>query len=79
MEVKKRRRMQQLAKEAAKQNTDGGNKLHIQKEKREVVVNLMDCDIGASPKLQPLCRKKGLLSPLSVSRDLDLSKVNKKK
>jgi len=32
----------------------------------------MDCDIGASPKLNPVLRKKGFHSPLSQSRDLDL-------
>ena len=43
--IKKKRRMQQLAQQ--------------KKDEQAKVVNLMDCDIGASPKLQPLNRKKG--------------------
>ena len=60
-------------KESAKQSLDGGNRLQIQKERKSMAINLMDCGVEASPKFYQLYSKKGLLSPLSVSRDLDFS------
>lgn len=63
MDVKKRRRMQALQ-EKQKQ----------QPKVKTKTVDLMDCPLGASPKLNPMLRKKGFHSPLSQSRDLDLTK-----
>ena len=65
MDVKKRRRMKAIhetMQKLAKEDT--------QEKGRQI--NLMDCDIGASPKFNPVPRKKGFYSPLAQSRDLDL-------
>lgn len=56
MDVKKRRRMKAMQEEAAKKEKAAA--------KTEKQINLMDCDIGASPKLNPVLRKKGFHSPL---------------
>ena len=74
MDVKKRRRMMALNEQKQKAAQQQKNE---QKSKEKQVVNLMDCDIGASPKLNLPMRKKGFHSPLSQSKDLDLSKKKK--
>lgn len=66
MDVKKRRRMKALQEEAAKNNKPAATKVVKS-------VNLMDCDIGASPKLNPVMRKKGFHSPLGQARNVNLN------
>ena len=67
MDVKKRKRMQALKEKKAAQ----------QAAKESKPINLMDCDIGASPKLNPVLRKKGFHSPLSLGREFDLTQSKK--
>ena len=67
MDVKKRRRMKAMQEEAAKKQKAAPT------VKTEKQINLMDCDIGASPKLNPVLRKKGFHSPLDQARRVNLN------